>query len=250
MNYPSLDELVLVTVKKLLPYGALVVLDEYDSAEAFIHISQVSRGWTKNVSEYLRPGQKTVVRVIRLDPDKRQIDASLKSVSESEKRAKLEAFQSGKRALKLLERAAILAKGKAEDALKEAGEPLVEEYGDLYSAFEALSQGALPKAKIPKKWLDALTQVAKNEIKHKNVEVAAVLRLKFYGGAGLNELKAAIAGLEAKTGLKAHYVSAGAYSIKSVAAEYKAAEKALDDANAFLEKALAGNANAEYALER
>jgi translation initiation factor 2 subunit 1 len=238
----------MATVKKVLPYGAIVSLDEFDGSEGFVHISQLSKGWTKNVSEYLKQNQKAVLKVIRIDEEKRQIDLSLKRVSEGERRVKADSFKSEKRALKLLERAAIQSKSTFAKALKEAGEPLAEEYGDLYSAFEALSLGEKPKSKVTKKWLDALTAVAVKEIKHKDVEIGAVLNLVFYGGDGLGRLKKALAAMEKASGLKAHYVSAGKYSIKSVAPDYKAAEAALAKANQAVEKAVKADSDFEYSF--
>ena len=41
-NMPEQDELVLSTVKKIMPYGAFCTLDEYSNREAFVHISEVA----------------------------------------------------------------------------------------------------------------------------------------------------------------------------------------------------------------
>ena len=39
--------------------------------EAFIHISEVSSGWVKNIRDYVRENQKIVARVLRVNPKKR-----------------------------------------------------------------------------------------------------------------------------------------------------------------------------------
>jgi len=248
-RYPPLTELVMVTVKRVLPYGAIVAMDEYDGLEAFVHISEVSTGWTRNVSEHLKEGQKAVVKVMRLDPEKRQVDASLKRVSEGERRQKAEAYKAEKRAQKLLERAAFKAKSTPQAALAEAGVPLVAEYGSLHAAFESIAAGEIPQAKIDKKWMDVLSEVAKAEIKKKEVEVKASLNLVFYGSGGLKRLMDALAGVEKASGVQVHYVGAGHYSLKSVAGDYKSAEKALDKVEAFLEAGVSGS-QAEYSVER
>lgn len=250
MRYPPLNELAMALVKKILPYGAIVSLEEYDNADAFVHISEVSTAWTRNVSDHVKEGQKVVVKVIRIDPEKRQIDVSLKRVSEGERRQKAGAYKAAKRASKLFERAAFKAGVPLPEALKEVAEPLAAEYGSLYAAFEALSQGEKPKAKLAKKWLDALSEIAETEIKKKEVEVRATLRLKFYGGGGLSRLKAALAAVRKDAGLEAHYVSAGNYMLKAVAGDYKTAEKALDKAEAVVAAVAGRDAQAEYSLER
>ncbi len=235
-EYPELNELVIATVKKILPYGAILSLDEYGNAEAFLHISEVSRGWTKSVSEHLKQGQKTVVKVVRIEKAKRQIDVSRKRVNDGEKKRKMQAHKSATRAAKLLDRVAHQVKKTPEEAWKEAGNKLVEEYGDLYSAFEDLSKGGKPKSKISKKWLDALAETAQKEIKPKKVELKAELELTVFGSKGVGELKKILKKLATKKA-SVHYLGAPNYLVRITAGDYKVAEKELSKMRKMLEKA-------------
>ncbi len=48
-EWPDEGELIVGTVYKVLNYGAFAKLEEYQGKEAFIHISEVSSGWVKNI---------------------------------------------------------------------------------------------------------------------------------------------------------------------------------------------------------
>jgi len=249
--YPEQGEYALATVKKVMPYGAFLALDEYASAEAFLHISEVSSGWVRNIREFVKEGQKTVVLISRVDMEKRQVDVSLKRVSEADRKRKLEGYKLEKRAEKLLDRAAHKLKKTLPIAMKEAGEPILKDYSALYDAFEDLALNDTLRTQLPKAWHDALAEVAKAEIKPKRVNVRAKLGLKFYGGKGLEPLRQTLHGLAQAGGIPVdvHYLGAGNYLIDISAGDYKTAEKALAKAYSFAEEA-AHKMDGECSLER
>ena len=79
-EWPDEGELIIGTVYKVLNYGAFAKLEEYHGKEAFIHISEVSSGWVKNIRDHVRENQKIVCRVLRVNPKKGHVDASLKRI--------------------------------------------------------------------------------------------------------------------------------------------------------------------------
>ncbi len=105
--YPEQGEIVVATVKKITTFGAFCSLDEFDNQDAFIHVSEVSSGWVRNVRDHVKEGQRLVALVLRVDTIKRQIDLSIKRTREAEKKRKIEEFNQDNRAHKLLERFAI-----------------------------------------------------------------------------------------------------------------------------------------------
>ena len=239
-NLPEPDEFVVVSVNKVMPYGAFCTLDEYQGLEAFLHISEVSSGWIRNIREHVKEGQKLVCKIIRVDREKRQIDLSLKRVTEGDKKKKLEGFQNEKRAHKMLEHVALKQKKTLQQAMREAGIPLVEKYGDLYSAFEAISAGELPPEElIPKAWLEAITETAKQEIKPKEVSERAELSLQSFAGDGLARIKKILAQIPKLSSkgveVSVHYLGAPRYYIDVVAPDHKAADKVLTKAEQLLE---------------
>ncbi|MEM0475330.1 MAG: translation initiation factor IF-2 subunit alpha [Candidatus Norongarragalinales archaeon] len=255
MNYPQLDEFLVGTVKKIMPFGAVIALDEYGGLEAFVHISEVSSGWVRNIREHLKEGQKVVVKTIFVDAGKRQIDVSIKRVSEGEKKRKLEAFQNEKRAQKLFERTAAKLGKTMQAALMEAGAPLQREYGSLWAVFQALAAGEELKTQtpLPKMWVAALKETASAEIKPKHAQIRALITAKSIAGDGVERVKAVLEKIDAtkSEGVKTriHYVSAPHYFLDVDAPDYKTAEKFLQKAAAAGEAA-AKQQGVEFAIEK
>ncbi|MGC8849674.1 MAG: S1 RNA-binding domain-containing protein, partial [Candidatus Bathyarchaeia archaeon] len=80
-EYPEVGDLIIGTVKRIVGYGAYVSLDEYPGKEGLIHISEVSTKWVRNIKDHLREGEKLVLKVLRIDPSRGQIDLSLRRVT-------------------------------------------------------------------------------------------------------------------------------------------------------------------------
>ncbi|WP_243665907.1 S1 RNA-binding domain-containing protein [Vulcanisaeta sp. JCM 16159] len=85
---PDIGELVIGTVYRILEHGAYVLLDEYGGLEAYAPINEVVQSWFHDIKDYLRPGQKTVFRVIRVDARRKLVDVSFRKVREEEKKKK------------------------------------------------------------------------------------------------------------------------------------------------------------------
>ena len=102
-EWPEEGDLIVGTVHKVLNYGAFAKLEEYEGKEAFIHISEVSSGWVKNIRDYVRENQKIVARVLRVNPKKGHVDASLKRIREDQRTRRMQQWKIEQKAEKLLE---------------------------------------------------------------------------------------------------------------------------------------------------
>ena len=87
-EWPDVGDLVVATVKKVVGYGAYVSLDEHGEKEGLLHISEISTRWVRNIRDHVREGKKLILRVLRVDKEKGQVDLSLKRVGKSEQREK------------------------------------------------------------------------------------------------------------------------------------------------------------------
>lgn len=80
----DVGQLVEASVTKLAQFGAFArILDDYE-LEGLIHISELSEDRVNHPKEVVRSGQTVTLRIIRVDPEQRQIGLSLKQVSSDE----------------------------------------------------------------------------------------------------------------------------------------------------------------------
>lgn len=77
-------QLVEATITKLAQFGAFARIEDENELEGLIHISELAEGRVEHPSEVLHPGQKVTLRVIRVDPQQRQIGLSLAQVASAE----------------------------------------------------------------------------------------------------------------------------------------------------------------------
>lgn len=242
-KFPQKDELVIATVTKIMPYGAFLSLKEYDGLEAFMHISEVAPRWIKNIHEFISVNQTHVVRVHRMDMEKRQIDVSLKRVNEEEKKRKLEAVQKETRARKLLEVA--IKNSKSKKAFEKLEEEILAQYDCTYdfledvrdsgeSAFEGIDVAGALKAEI--------FSIVEKYVKKPLVEASRILRVKCYEPDGVEVLRRALG----KTG--AHYLGPGKYLLKLTSEDYKSANRELERIVGTIEAGLKGK-DCEFSVE-
>lgn len=77
-------QLVETTVTKLAQFGAFArIMDDYE-LEGLIHVSELAEGRVGHPKEVVRPGDVVTVRIIRVDPEQRQIGLSLNQVASAE----------------------------------------------------------------------------------------------------------------------------------------------------------------------
>lgn len=234
--YPEVRELVIATVKKVVPYGAFCSLDEYNDIEAFIHVSEIAPRWIKNVHEHVKEGQKIIVRVVRVIPEKNQVDLSIKRVTEADKVWKRETYRKVKRADKLLEIAAKKLKKTDAKFIEEIKSIFEKEYDTSYRALEELSfnteETRIKLNKIPAKVLDVLEEIVKENIKKQKVTIKRNIVLECYDGEGVEKIKTALTTYKNKSEdveIDIKYVGAPTYKVTITSWDYKTGEKALED---------------------
>lgn len=71
-------------VTGIQPYGAFVSLDH--NVSGLIHISEISDGFVKDISTFVKPGDAVRVKIIDYDPHTRQAKLSLKALHKTHAR--------------------------------------------------------------------------------------------------------------------------------------------------------------------
>jgi translation initiation factor 2 subunit 1 len=66
--------IVIPTLRQVAEHGAYVVLDDYNNMTGFLHISEIATGWMRNFAGYIRPKQKAVLKVIKINKARREVE--------------------------------------------------------------------------------------------------------------------------------------------------------------------------------
>ncbi|MCX8190093.1 MAG: translation initiation factor IF-2 subunit alpha [Candidatus Diapherotrites archaeon] len=230
-KWPEPNEIVVIKITKVLPYGAFADLLDYPNVQGFVHISQVASRWIKNIRNHVRPNQLRAAQVIRADKEKLQVDLSLVKVSESQQKAKIEEWEQSKRAKKILEIFAKQRKMSFDIAWKKIAEPLESRHGSLMNAFqEALITGKSALEGIPEELVEPFAEHIKKSITVPEKEVSKVVKIKSYEADAILKIKNAFRELlkqKEYSKIKATYIGGGKYHLSSKAPDYKSADKVL-----------------------
>ena len=71
-------------VTGIQPYGAFVALD--DEVQGLVHISEVTHGFVKDISEYLSVGDEVKVKILNIDTEKNKYSLSIRATQEVPKK--------------------------------------------------------------------------------------------------------------------------------------------------------------------
>ena len=232
MEYPEQGEIVIGKITKVLNYGVFMELIEYDNMQGFVHISEVSTSWVKNIRNFVKEGQIRAGKVTNVYPEKKQIDISLTKVSSKLQRSKIEEYKQFKRIQKLLELLAEDMKEKHEVAWAEVAEPLLKHYDSLYEAFNAIRLNGESEAKgVSNKWLKPLVEMVEKNFELPIKTVKAKVLISVPDSGGIEVIKKTLNDVQKKAGsaLEIFYEGSGIYSMKVSAPDYKSAEKNLKE---------------------
>jgi translation initiation factor 2 subunit 1 len=232
-DWPEVGDLVIATVEEVTDFGAYAKLDEYDK-KGLLHISEISSSWIRNIRDFIREGQKVVLKVLRVDVEKGHIDLSLRRVTKRERIEKIMFWKRERKAETLLRGVAEKTGLSFEEVYEKAGALMEKEYG-LYEGFEKVVKddtAALTKIGIPENIATVIVEIAKERIRVPMVRVKGVVELRTTNPDGVNIIKEAF--LNAKKAEKSHeakvrfyVIAAPKYCVEVMADNYKNAEAVL-----------------------
>lgn len=231
-QYPEVGDLVIATIETVTDYGAYAKLDEYEK-RGLLHVSEISSSWIRNIRDFVREGQKLVLKVLRVDQEKGHIDLSLRRVTKRERIEKVLSWKKERKADALLRGVAEKVGLTSEEIYQKIG-PVIEEKYDLYEAFEkAAVEGpeVLTGLGVPEDLAKAFSEVAQERIHVKMVKVKGVLEIRVTKPNGVKVIKEAFHKAKAEkvkdANIKFYVIAAPKYSIEVQAENYKRAEDVL-----------------------
>ncbi|MEM2906192.1 MAG: translation initiation factor IF-2 subunit alpha [Candidatus Bathyarchaeia archaeon] len=237
-DWPESGELVIATVMRIIPHGAYVTLDDYGRREGFLHVSEVSTTWVRNIRDFVREGRKLVLKVLRVDRERGHIDLSLKRVSDQERREELLDWKRRTKGRAMLDLVAQRLNIPVEKARQEVAAVLEKEFGGVYEAFEKARErgmAAFEKTSLNEEVAKAVCSVAMEKVKLPTVTVKADLELTCPRPDGVEVIRKALLSIE-ELGKKndaevmLYVVGAPRYRMEVTAKTYKRAEKVLEQA--------------------
>ena len=225
-EWPESGEYVMITINSINPNSVFAKLDEYTNKSGMIHISEASNKWVQDLRQHFKIGQKNVAKVIGVDRARGHISLSLKRVKPTAKRDKTAEWKNEKKALNLL---SFVAKdlGLDEKTMYEQAESKIKDnLGLIYSGFElAATDGvkALTDIGIAKNIAEKIEEIAKKNIKPKEVEIKGTLVLKSYASNGIEIIKESLKSEDENVSIS--YLSAPKYKLSIKGKDYLSLEK-------------------------
>ncbi|MBE44543.1 MAG: RNA-binding protein [Thaumarchaeota archaeon] len=231
---PEERDIVIATVKNVSSHGAYVTLDEYGGMTGFLHISEIATGWIRHIERFVKPKQKVILKVKRVNRARSEIDLSLKHVGGEEKKEKLLEVKKEEKGRAFME--IIKEKCKlSDDQVTKYYEVLTESTPLLYDVFGSIAKKGVKVIEdldLPTEVVAAIEEIA-NKIPIPTVEVRGVLEITCRKSNGIEIIKEVLKSVEdKKSGVKVtiSYIGAPKYRIMVNADNFKIAEKVLNTA--------------------
>ncbi|QDI88841.1 translation initiation factor IF-2 subunit alpha [Candidatus Nitrosopumilus sp. SW] len=226
---PEQGEIVLATVTKVMDHGAYVTLDEYDNLQGFLHISEIAPGWIRSVNRFVKDGEKKVLLVKKVNPQRGDIDLSLKQVSKDQKKQKLKEVKKFEKGKTLLQNVQEKAKLSDEDVEK-LEDSIYSKYDSVYDAFIDIGRNGInsvKELKIPKKTATVIEEIC-SKIKLPSVEIRGIMEITNSKSDGIEIIKKTLLDeLKKDSTIDITYLGAPKYRLSITSEDFKSAEKSL-----------------------
>lgn len=253
-DMPEVGELVLALVTSMSSHGAKVVLEEYNNMYGFLHVSEIATGWVKNVSRFVTVNQKVVLKVIRVDSARTEVDLSLRQVSGEDRKQKLLSVKRYDKSRSIFD--TLQTKLKLTDEQKnEYFDKVEDQFVTVYSGLEELIRDgkAFGQLDIPEKTVAELTSISKSKIAIPMVNVTGIIQVTTQDSDGINLIKDSMSQvLSNKTGKRVEisYLGSPKYKITVYSEDYKSAEKRLSSALEKIKKSIGKKADFSFSKEQ
>lgn len=260
--FPQPGEFVVCQVLSIQHGYVQVLLEDYggleneDRAHGMVHISELSNRWVKNINSIISVGQKLVLQVLRVNESRGYVDLSLRRVNKVQQKKIMNDWRYSQKLEGLLKFFAEQNKMTLDELYEKAVWPLINKYGNIRAAFEAIKEDGMKKLKETEEIsLSEEILIELNELIQKNVTIAKVnLTVEFdirsLAGDGLKHIKKAFKtakGVKKEKGVEVifTYIGAPVYRVEIEAKDYPTAERHLKEITDILENEITPNGSVE-----
>jgi translation initiation factor 2 subunit 1 len=245
---PDEGEIIVATVRDIKGHGAYVTLDEYQGLTGFLSIREVATGYVRNIQRYVKPKQKVVLKVIKVNKTRKEVDTSLKQITGEERKSKLIEVKRNEKASGFLD--SIKTRLNLSDTqIKEIQDRILQNYDDVYTLFESIATkgigDAVNKVGLSEEVLKAMEEES-HKIRIPQNEIRGIMEISSKKPDGIEIIKSVL--IDAAEGVKTNpstisiaYVGAPRYRIAVKAESFKMAEKAMSRAIEKIQKGIEKN---------
>jgi len=232
---PDTDELVMVRVHSIDDVGVLCHLLEYNNLEGFLPRSEISRKRMRSVLRHVRTGQKQVLQVLRVDPERGFVDLSKKYITDVEREAGSDKYNKGKTVHSITSYVAELTHKEVEDIYKKYVWGLYDsEHAHPFDAFKSLASEGEPIWKDVEdpdpEVIDAFAKVVKQRLATQPVKIGAQIEVTCYSEAGIDDIKHALRTAQASAkDVKIQLISSPLYLLFTTTIDETKGEQLIND---------------------
>lgn len=236
-DFPEVGELVVATCTKITTHGGYFSIENYEilgETAGFVHISELSRTWVRNIRKHIREGQKAVCRVMRVTMNRQEVDLSIRRVTDSQKRETLQLHKQELRARGIIKAVGERMNHDSDEIMSNIIEPLENKYGNLFSVLEMArdeGESVITSAGISKEIAEEIVATASKELERASVSLTGKAKISSYDAQGINIIKDSFEAATDMTlkkkalGVSVHVISSPEYKIVIDADDWKNAEK-------------------------
>jgi translation initiation factor 2 subunit 1 len=230
-----------------------------ETARGMIHISEISSRWIKNIRNFVRIGQRVVLRVLRVDPSKGHVDMSLRRVNSAQKEIRLKEWKYAVKYENLLQ---FLTETEGinltlDEAYEKIGFPILDFFDNYQETIENLKENGEELLNqlddMPDETKKALLKIVDENVQISTVNISGRVKLSFNMENGVEKIKEsllkALEVIESRETRKINisYIAAPFYRLEVTTKDYLDAENILSDALEIIEqKANQYNGNYEF----